>query len=498
MHGVGLSIATPDGLNPEYLRRLEELTKFLKPRFVSDHLAWVRLGRYSSHDLLPVALHERSLKLICERVDQVQQKIGQRFYLENPTAYLNFTSSKIPEPEFLRLLCDRTGCGVLLDINNLIVNEANFGIDPLAYLEYFRPGDICYFHVAGHQMSTPLRVDTHDQSVPTRVLELAAIAKSRFPDAGILLERDDNLPDFEILVNELASVKMQVEKNEPKLSEFTRSHGKRPLPHTENEQAVDDWGQVAKSFWRLAFPSDLSLDYENSKKHLDGSGLLVDAGIQIYRDAYKIRLKESLATNFSATIDALGPATFDTIYDKYLATYPPDSFAICDFGKNLPGFLLSNLADRFFGDLAQCEWARIHVQECDEFRNRLTLEELANLDPESWPALKFTFSADHLVFSCSYPVISCLSADWIQLDLAKIAARDEYYLIYRQSGSVFHETVSKSEFQFYHEFRAGKNFEDAAACLSDHEEERVSLAAPILVRWISREMILAPQFSQNP
>ncbi|MFN8644740.1 MAG: DUF692 domain-containing protein, partial [Candidatus Binatia bacterium] len=204
LHGVSLSIAGQDPLDSEHLARLKALADEVEPRFVTDHLTWTSWRGRESHDLLPVAYTEAVLDHVARRVAQVQERLGRRLYLENPTVYVAFAGNEMDEVDFLAELCRRSGCGVLLDVNNLIVNAANLGWDPAPYLERLDPGDVAYVHVAGHTVLPDVRVDTHDEPVPDPVWALYQRAGARFPDAGTVLERDDAFPPFAELMAELA------------------------------------------------------------------------------------------------------------------------------------------------------------------------------------------------------------------------------------------------------------------------------------------------------
>ena len=135
MHGVGLSIGSLEAIRPRYLQELKALVEIVQPRLVSDHLCWTRFNAHNSHDLLPVPFTEESLDWISKKVDQVQELLGRQLLLENPSAYTGHAFDEMTEDEFLKRLAQKTGCGILLDLNNLFVNSQNLGIDPRSYLE---------------------------------------------------------------------------------------------------------------------------------------------------------------------------------------------------------------------------------------------------------------------------------------------------------------------------------------------------------------------------
>jgi uncharacterized protein (UPF0276 family) len=203
LHGVSLSIAGIDPLDDDYLARVRALCDELEPAVVSDHLCWTSLGGHQTHDLLPVPYTQEALDHVVARVAHVQERLGRRILLENPSTYAELAASEIEEPVFLAELAARADCGILLDINNIYVSSRNHGWDPRAYLDAMPAERIGYLHLAGHTHDGPLLIDTHDQPVCDDVWALHAAALARFPGVPTLLERDDNVPDFDALVDEL-------------------------------------------------------------------------------------------------------------------------------------------------------------------------------------------------------------------------------------------------------------------------------------------------------
>jgi uncharacterized protein (UPF0276 family) len=196
LHGVSLSIGSTDPLNRDYLARLKRLADEIRPVWISDHLCWTGVGGFNSHDLLPMPLTEQSLAHVAGRVRQVQDVLERPLILENPSTYVRFAESTMAEPEFLRRLADRTGCGLLLDVNNVFVSCFNAGDDPVAYLEAFPCERVVQMHLAGHQQFGGHIVDTHDRPVRPEVWELFRLAWARTGGASTLLEWDGDIPAF--------------------------------------------------------------------------------------------------------------------------------------------------------------------------------------------------------------------------------------------------------------------------------------------------------------
>ncbi|WP_297340283.1 DUF692 domain-containing protein [Pseudophaeobacter sp.] len=207
LHGVSLSIGSSDPLNMDYLQRLKHLAQEVQPQWISDHLCWTGVMGLNSHDLLPVPLTEATLDHIAARVHQVQEVLGRPLILENPSTYLNFRENTLSEPEFLRALCDRTDCGLLLDVNNVFVSCFNAESDPVDYFDSFPWARVVQMHLAGHTDCGSHLIDTHDQPVRPEVWALFALAWQRSNGASTLLEWDGNIPTFEVCHGELLKAK---------------------------------------------------------------------------------------------------------------------------------------------------------------------------------------------------------------------------------------------------------------------------------------------------
>jgi uncharacterized protein (UPF0276 family) len=202
LHGVSLAIGSVDPLSGRYLADLEAIVSRIEPALVSDHLCWgTHRGQYV-HDLLPLPYTEESLAHVASRVQQVQERIGRQLLLENPSSYVAFKDSTMTEWEFLSQLTRRSGCGVLLDVNNVYVSARNFGFDPLRYLDGIPADRVGYFHLAGHSDKGKYLLDSHDHAVPAQVWELYREALRRFGRVPSLVEWDDAIPPLEEVVAE--------------------------------------------------------------------------------------------------------------------------------------------------------------------------------------------------------------------------------------------------------------------------------------------------------
>jgi uncharacterized protein (UPF0276 family) len=207
MHGVSLSIGSTDPINWEYLAKLKALAKEINPLWISDHLCWTGVNHLNTHDLLPVVLNQESLEHIIGRIKQIQDYLERPLILENPSTYLTFKQSTIAEWDFLRYMAEETGCGLLLDVNNVYVSSFNNDFDPVHYIKQLPHEQIVQMHIAGHQHCGNYIIDTHDRQVVDEVWELFALAWQLTGGVATLLEWDGNIPDFDTYHRELLKSK---------------------------------------------------------------------------------------------------------------------------------------------------------------------------------------------------------------------------------------------------------------------------------------------------
>ncbi|NBZ86351.1 MNIO family bufferin maturase [Stagnihabitans tardus] len=204
LHGVGLSIGG-ESLDPAHLARLRRLVDRYKPAEFSEHLAWSSHGVFFN-DLLPLPYTEATLARICSHIDQVQDALGRRMLLENPSTYVTFAESRIEETDFLREIVRRTGCGLLLDVNNVMVSCTNQEIDPWAYLDRFPMEAVGELHMAGHDEDDGVLIDAHASPATPGVLALYDRVLAQTGPMATLIEWDNDVPDFPTLMAEAARV----------------------------------------------------------------------------------------------------------------------------------------------------------------------------------------------------------------------------------------------------------------------------------------------------
>ena len=209
LHGVGLSLGSADGLDASHLERVREVVRRIEPGLVSEHLSWSIADGIYLADLLPLPMTEEALDVVCRNVQQMQDVLQRRILVENPSSYLRYRHSTIPEWEFLAAVARRTGCGILCDVNNIYVSACNHGWDPATYLAALPAQSVGEIHLAGHSIrqlegGQVLRIDDHGSRVAPEVWALYRQALARFGPRPTLIEWDTNVPPLDVLLAEAA------------------------------------------------------------------------------------------------------------------------------------------------------------------------------------------------------------------------------------------------------------------------------------------------------
>ncbi|MBI5450277.1 MAG: DUF692 domain-containing protein [Gammaproteobacteria bacterium] len=206
LHGVGLSLGSVDPLDLEHLRQLKQLIERVQPALVSEHAAWCSVDGRHLHDLLPLPYTEEALNHLVNRIQQAQDFLGRPLLIENLSSYVQYTHSTMPEWEFMPELARRSGCRLLLDINNVYVSAVNHHFDARQYLAAIPAALVDEVHLAGHTRrvidGVPFLIDTHDQRVSDEVWALYRFAMPRLASVPVLIEWDAALPALEVLLSE--------------------------------------------------------------------------------------------------------------------------------------------------------------------------------------------------------------------------------------------------------------------------------------------------------
>jgi uncharacterized protein len=218
LHAVGLSLGSVDGLDEAHLARVAALEACLAPALVSDHLAWSTAGGRYFNDLLPLPYTEEALDVVVGNVQRLQDRLRRQILVENPSCYLSFAHSTLSEPEFLVELARRSGCGLLLDVNNVVVTAHNLRLDPRAWLAHLPADAIGEYHLAGHAVNdadgVPVLIDDHGSRVSEEVWSLFDAVVERYGPRPTLVEWDTDIPALAVLREEAGRADAILEKRE--------------------------------------------------------------------------------------------------------------------------------------------------------------------------------------------------------------------------------------------------------------------------------------------
>jgi len=242
-HGINLSIGSTDDLNKEYLSKLKNLLDFIDAPWFSDHLCFTSCDGIYMHDLLPLPRSKEAIELIAEKVKRVQGTIERPFLLENISYYMNVPGSEMNDSQFLAEVVEKADCGLLLDVNNVYVNSLNHGFDPFQYLDQIPLERTVQIHVAGHKQGSEYVIDTHGAPVVEPVFELLQYVLERIDANGVMLERDQNFPEFEEILEEVdrirkikdSAAEVKAAGKAPKAARDIRNFERKPSTRSNKE-----------------------------------------------------------------------------------------------------------------------------------------------------------------------------------------------------------------------------------------------------------------------
>jgi uncharacterized protein (UPF0276 family) len=203
MHGVSLSLGSSDPLDIEYLQQLKQLADRVEPAWISDHLCWTGVDGLNVHDLLPIPYTQQAIDHIVSRIQQIQEFLGRALLIENVSSYLTFKQSEMTEWAFLVEIVNKSGCSILLDVNNIYVSSVNHQFNPLDYINAMPADKVAQIHLAGHSNHGDYIIDTHDAPVIQPVWDLYAATIQKLGRVSTMIERDDNMPPLADLLAEL-------------------------------------------------------------------------------------------------------------------------------------------------------------------------------------------------------------------------------------------------------------------------------------------------------
>ena len=480
MHGVALSIGTVDPLSSEYLQKLKALAEDVQPKWISDHLCWTGIAHKNTHDLLPVPYTEEALKHIVDRIKQVQDYLGRRIVLENPSTYLEFTCSSMSEWEFIARMAEEADCGLLLDVNNIYVSCFNHRWDPKTYIDAMPLDRVAQIHLAGHSNMGTHIIDTHDDHVLDEVWTLYAYVINKAGFISTMVEWDDNIPEFPVVMEELNKARHWAKA----------ATGPTEMPHFKNYR--DNMRPPEKP---LAYDKELA-DMQNAILSGDGDIMNPDERVipkpdfspheqvQSYIDGYRFRLFDIVYDDYPALKQALGEDKMTELIDDYIEKTPSQHFNVSRYIESFPEFVRENV-EPFFYELCVLETEMSRIFDAEE-TVALTQADLENLDPEKFMEEKLNPRRALKLLAFSYPVNAYYN-DYLEDKNSDIPEKSPSYLaIYRHNDEMWRLDLEEREYMVLSSLFSGLSVgESLGAAIPENENDD---ALQSIGAWFSKWM----------
>jgi uncharacterized protein len=432
IHGVGLSIGGAGPLDRDHLDRLAALLRRFEPQWFSEHLAWSSHGGAFYNDLLPIPYNSAGLRRVCDHIDQTQERLGRRLLLENPSTYVTFAASTLDEGEFLAAVVQRTGCGLLLDVNNAYISAINHGRDPWDLIAALPPAAVGEIHLAGFAEDRDgagdrLLIDTHGAPVAAAVWALYRRTLDHLCPRPTLIERDQAIPPLDVLIDEAARARSIMTAA---MTPYPASTGARPWPRVSGQTAdplvahpADDLlDRLADDLLdRLAddLLDRLAAALQDPARPLppglttwNGSDPAVRFGV--HRNTVAVSLTAALADTFPVTRQLAGERCFDSMARGFVAAAPPRSPVLTAYGDAFPDWIAEHAptADQaYLPELARLELARVrayHAAAAAPLTTTALAGYLAN--PQQLPGASVSLHPSLHVLDASDAIVSLWAA----------------------------------------------------------------------------------------
>lgn len=414
LHGVGLGLGSVDPPDPSHLAALRHLIERIQPALVSEHLAFNHRGKHYINDLLPIPYTHAMLTTVAHHVDHVQQYLGQRLLLENPSCYLDYPHNEMHEGAFFAALVERTGCGIVLDINNLYVNQYNLKTDSAAIVSALPAHAIAEYHLAGFSHEPTRLIDTHSQAVHPSVWDWFAQIVALFGPRPTLIEWDRTLPTLAILREEALYADTFLMHTPPAVAPPTTPQ-KLTLTTPPNPSTPSPLYTVPKQASRLeAEPNVMTPMPTHSWQHwlidviTDTQPLPATSALHVYRRQYHGTLMDTLASTFPVTRLVVGLSFFCALSRDYIAQTPSQSGNVHEYGADFPDFIHQAAPAQAFPylpDVARLEWA-VHTSYYQADHPPLALTALADVPDGEWDRTTLTFATHCQYIESSWPIVS--------------------------------------------------------------------------------------------
>lgn len=395
LHGVGLGLGSARGFSEHHLDRVRALVADLEPMLVSEHLCWGAIHDRNLNDLLPLALDNAALDLLCERVGRVQDLLGRQILLENVSTYVRFRSDQMSEAQFMAALSRRTGCLLLLDVNNLWVNQCNHGEDALAAIAAIAPGSVGEIHLAGHMVTPAAVIDHHGAKVAPEVWALYMAALGRFGRVPTLVEWDTDVPALDVLLGE-------ARKADAMAAAFAVQPAIAPAqPDARSDAMPDVLATTQESFAHALF--DAKGEAELLGQFTNGD----PARFGLYRGNLTVTWDKVLSAAYPVIRQLVGEEFFAALSRAFGMAHPSVDADLNNFGSGFAAFLehFEHVAPYpYLPDMARFEWA-LHRTHFAPDADAVTAAQLGLLDPTRFEAARASLHPACTLFASTWPII---------------------------------------------------------------------------------------------
>lgn len=391
LHGVGLGLGSARGFSEAHLQRVRSVVERVEPALVSEHLCWGAVAQQQLNDLLPLVLNGAALDLLCARVGRVQDVLKRSILLENVSTYLRFADDAMSEAQFLVELARRSGCGLLLDINNLYVNQCNHGEDALLAMQSIAPGCVGELHLGGHLLTPQAVIDHHGAAVADPVWALYAAALLRFGAVPTLVEWDTHLPPLDILLGEADKAQAMLARHAPQAPWQGAA-----APPAATAAPAEALVQQQQAFATALFDPVAVLP--------SFAGAAVSERFSLYRGNVSATWRRTLGQAYPVVLALVGEDFFAGLARAYGREMPSDSADLNQFGARFADFLAAFppvAAFPYLPDMARLEWA-LHLAHYAADAQALAPESLAALHPDQLEVRRFTL----------HPACALLASNW--------------------------------------------------------------------------------------
>jgi uncharacterized protein (UPF0276 family) len=486
MHGVSMSIGSVDLLNSEYLIKLKKLIDWVNPEWVSDHLCWTGVAHKNTHDLLPLPYTEESLKHIIKRVRTVQEILERRIALENPSTYLEFKHSTIPEAEFIAAMAKETDCHLLLDVNNVYVSCFNHRLNPQAYLDALPLDQVIQIHLSGHSNKGNHIVDTHDDHVVDEVWNLYKYVVHRMGCVpNTMIEWDDRIPEFPVLYEELQKAKLAAQNNASYSLPLPLNRGHEEMH--QNEMTLSK----AQLLMQEAIMRGDQFDISPDKWIHTKEGFAANEQLMVYVNSYRYRLHDVVAEDYPALKHYLTEKPFHDLIWDFVSEMKPDHFNIGRFALKLPNFVQSAYPqNQFMHELCRLETTVAQMTDPLE-TEPLKESQIANLTAEKLLDARLYPREALVLMQFDYQVNEYYQA--VMDENASVIPKLEksYLAVFRHEDVVWRMSLEMGEFELLSKLFQGATIGESLSELTESDSQKIT---DYFSRWMRNGLLAAHEY----